>query len=794
MSQQSSSSDPAPARMLRWICGVTLPGVLLASALGALVAVAVDAQPASAETSPRQVEVGQNHACVLDPGGLVTCWGDDAAGQVSDWGRWRYRSQRFASISAGSFSTCGILTDGSVMCWGYPEQDNGAHRESDHRDWDEWIADPDTDYAGWVNTPPSTVEFKPGSLSVGNFHACAIRTSGELSCWGKAGDARLVIPTDADGGVITDWTTVEAGWAHACAVRADGSVTCFGRETFDRSKGPEGAGPFTDVTLGTYNGCALASDGSVECWGGHPALAQFNPRINTAPAGVTFTAIEMSTTEFYSCGIAQDGTIHCWGIVETVADLPRVNPPSDSFESISVGSSNSCALDAAGALTCWGDDNSELLAPPSGAFTGISGGADFSCGLKADGTIDCWGGDNSRQQLDSPSGTFTLVSTGYSHSCAIRSDSTVACWGGTSGDPPVPHAAAIAPADTFTTLDAGFDLTCGIKTGGTLECWGDGSHDRLDEPSGTFSRVAVGASHVCAIRTDSSMECWGQTLFFDSDGDGEPDDIGGHGNHTTTTPPEGPHRYIDISAGGGHTCAVREDGRAVCWGYHADSRYNVPGSVDSPQGFGTESYSDIATGGFNNCAIRSSDGSLACWNAEHPQYWPSSEILAMEGFKSLGAGSSHMCGIDSDDELVCWGVAGIIPFSVEFSTAPTAAPPEVRIVARRVSTEGRIEFAVQERSATGAWQERILPGRRFMAADAELGRWLVSSSIEVGAGDTTTELRVAARRVSRGRIEFGLQVRAADGSWGDRLLPRLRFMPTASALDRWRNSSPLTAE
>ena len=113
-----------------------------------------------------------------------------------------------------------------------------------------------------------------------------------------------MISTDDDDEVITDWNTVEAGWAHACAVRADGSVVCFGRTSYGRSDGPTGAGPFTNFTVGIYNGCALAEDGSVECWGGPPSLAQFNPLINTPPAGVTFTSIEMSPTEFYSCGIA----------------------------------------------------------------------------------------------------------------------------------------------------------------------------------------------------------------------------------------------------------------------------------------------------------------------------------------------------------------------------------------------------------------------------------------------------------------------------------------------------------
>ena len=304
----------------------------LSSPLVALVALAAffapGPQPAFAETSLRQVEVGHNHACVLDANGAVTCWGEDSAGQVSDWGKWRYRSQRFAQVSAGSFLTCGILTNGSVSCWGYPEKDDGSHAESTNEDWDTWTAraaSERTGYTGWVNTPPSSVKFKPGSLSVANYHACAIQTSGELSCWGKAGSDRLVIPEDNDQ-TITDWTMVEAGFAHACGIRQGGSVVCFGRTSYNRSDGPSGPGPFIDVTLALYNGCALAEDGSVKCWGGHssynsnpyypnqdPDSRTINTQINTPPAGVKFTSIEMSTTELYGCGLAEDGTVHCWG-------------------------------------------------------------------------------------------------------------------------------------------------------------------------------------------------------------------------------------------------------------------------------------------------------------------------------------------------------------------------------------------------------------------------------------------------------------------------------------------------
>ena len=54
------------------------------------------------------------------------------------------------------------------------------------------------------------------------------------------------------------------------------------------------------------------------------------------------------------------------------------------------------------------------------------------------------------------------------------------------------------------------------------------------------------------------------------------------------------------------------------------------------------------------------------------------------------------------------------------------------------------------------------------------------------------ELRIVAPKLESGRIEFGLQQRKADGSWGDRQLPRRRFFPPTAEVDRWLSSSVVT--
>ena len=122
----------------------------------------------------------------------------------------------------------------------------------------------------------------------------------------------------------------------------------------------------------------------------------------------------------------------------------------------------------------------------------------------------------------------------------------------------------------------------------------------------------------------------------------------------------------------------------------------------------------------------------------------------------------------------------------------------LRIVARKLEN-GRIEFGLQQRQTDDSWGDRQLPGRRFFPTTAEVGRWLSSSTLTVGGSGTVgaaagigeADVRIIARRLENGRVEFGLQQRR-DDSWGDRLLPRRRFFPTTAEVGRWLSSSAVT--
>jgi alpha-tubulin suppressor-like RCC1 family protein len=89
-----------------------------------LVPVAVSDFPSPA----RQIASGYEHTCVILEGGEVMCWGHNERGQVGDRTEGNIRSQPVSveglpsgavSIGTGTFHTCVVLENKTLLCWGY---------------------------------------------------------------------------------------------------------------------------------------------------------------------------------------------------------------------------------------------------------------------------------------------------------------------------------------------------------------------------------------------------------------------------------------------------------------------------------------------------------------------------------------------------------------------------------------------------------------------------------------------------------------------------------------------------
>ena len=128
-----------------------------------------------------------------------------------------------------------------------------------------------------------------------------------------------------------------------------------------------------------------------------------------------------------------------------------------------------------------------------------------------------------------------------------------------------------------------------------------------------------------------------------------------------------------------------------------------------------------------------------------------------------------------------------------------ATSPDVRIVARKLE-DGKIEFALQQRQDADTWSDEILPRARLFPTTARVGAWLQSTPLDVEVAESDhdfaaeVDVRIVARLRSSGSIEFALQQRTDEGSWGSRQLLERRFFPPDATAGRWLRSSVFTLE
>jgi len=79
------------------------------------------------EAGAGTLAAGARHVCAVDDAGAVTCWGDNAAGQLG-LAAWGSRPGPVGlvvpdvgdavAIAAAESGTCALLRDGAIRCWG----------------------------------------------------------------------------------------------------------------------------------------------------------------------------------------------------------------------------------------------------------------------------------------------------------------------------------------------------------------------------------------------------------------------------------------------------------------------------------------------------------------------------------------------------------------------------------------------------------------------------------------------------------------------------------------------------
>jgi alpha-tubulin suppressor-like RCC1 family protein len=360
-------------------------------------------------------------------------------------------------------------------------------------------------------------------------------------------------------------------------------------------------------------------------------------------------------------------------------------PPGRPVPAVAAGNAHSCVLHG-GRAYCWGEndfgqlgdgstDDSSVPVPvdASGVLAGKTltqisaggGGGLDTCVLDSASQVFCWGSDFDGGLGDGSTGsysdvpvalhtrgalagkTITQVSTGSDGGCVLDSAGAAFCWGdndygelgnGGAASSSIPVAVTTSGAlagQHLTQITAGLQDTCGLDRAGAAFCWGDNGFQELgDGGSEPFSAVPV------AVQTSGALA--GQVL-------------------------------TQISAGWQYECAVDAAGAAFCWGAGAlgtDSTFDsgVPVAVDTSGALAGRPLAQVSVGFGAACALDRA-GAAFCWGDDGsgelgndstvstatPVAVDTSGVLAGQVLTQITAGAFHTCAANAAMATFCWG-------------------------------------------------------------------------------------------------------------------------------------------
>lgn len=285
--------------------------------------------------------------------------------------------------------------------------------------------------------------------------------------------------------------------------------------------------------------------------------------------------------------------------------------------------------------------------------------------------------------------------------------------------------------DRSKRLSAGASHTCAVKADNTVVCWGAGTQGQLGQaaltssyapvavkgPGGTgllqdISQVAAGFSHTCALKLDGTAWCWGQ---------GAQGQLGNGANTRLSTPfvLVGDSNVplvgmLAIASGADHSCAITASRQVVCWGANAQGQLGngvgLPGASSNTAVTvnGLSNVRSIAAGSNNTCAVKT-DGAAFCWG---------------RGFSgALGnAAATISFGAFADSN---------IPVNVIDWPATNTPPPAPLVNAVSVSTNDIFSCVARTTGALACWGDPYFgvlgdgsswtANRRNFARDAVIG-------------------------------------------------------------------------
>jgi alpha-tubulin suppressor-like RCC1 family protein len=369
---------------------------------------------------------------------------------------------------------------------------------------------------------------------------------------------------------------IVAGDAHTCVLTGQNRVRCWGANQFGQlgygntidvgdaaNRLPYTAGdvplpvadPVIQLVAGNYHTCTLLQSGLVYCWGYNnfgqlgygrtDNLGDGEPVTSLGYVSLGGLAIRIAAGGDHTCAILQSGALRCWGANgsgqlgrgnkqnigddETVYSAGNVDLGAGvTVKDLALGSAHTCALLTTGTVRCWGyggdgalgygnsnalGDDEPINNLPNVSLTGavrkLVAGERHTCALTEAGTLRCWGYNGAGQLGQSISGDLY--------------------WGNAANELPSTLASDINMGAQVTDVAAGDSYNCALSSAGQLKCWGGGFYGQLGyggtgnpanlpAPPATgvnldgvsAYRITAGLFHTCALRSNGTARCWGR--------------------------------------------------------------------------------------------------------------------------------------------------------------------------------------------------------------------------------------------------------------------------------------------
>lgn len=540
-------------------------------------------------------------------------------------------------------------------------------------------------------------------------------------------------------------------------------------------------------------------------------------------AGVTVTFSGLSTTvtaKSDSAGIAQIDRAALVGVTSTTtitASVSGATAATFTFLGLpnpSLSRNSPCALATGGIAYCWGLNSFGALgdgtttqrnyaAPVSGSqtFTRLSDQqATHHCALTAAGAAWCWGdnrvgqlGDGTTTQRTVPTAVtgglaFKQIVTENLTTCGLTTAGSIYCWGWMQPYgltyPALAERSQLTPVPlnsnglSFAEIALWDTGLCGRTAAGSVYCLGDNSAGAVGDGTFTdrstftavtggvtFTHIAGGTSNICGVASTGALLCWGSGQ------------VGNNGDGTTqsrnvpTPIALAEDRFRDVIIGNLSPCGLRIDGRIFCWGGNSFAMAgtgDVSGaSLLTPQEITGAVFTELTATSFRGKCARVVSGSMYCWGSNSNGQVGDSSTVSLRGTpvavvgwpSSLTAGTPTTITPTSawvSGRTAAIGAATSVPPQVVVKDKSGKAVVGVTVTFTVTSGTGTLGGAVATTDSTGtaSAQSFVLGNSGFASISAKTD----------GLPPTVLVVTTAASAPASSAISFGDQQAQVAGS------------------------------